>query len=79
MNEVEKIKITADCSSGLEYAPFSHHIQLTRTCIYFDKEEFVDGIDITADSFYEKLNWKYITTIEDNEKQSMRVYQYILN
>ena len=30
-------------------------------------------------SFYEKLNWKYITTIEDNEKQSMRVYQYILN
>ena len=47
MNEVEKIKITADCSSGLEYAPFSHHIQLTRTCIYFDKEEFVDGIDIT--------------------------------
>ena len=30
-------------------------------------------------SFYEKLNWKYIATIEDNEKQSMRVYQYILN
>lgn len=30
-------------------------------------------------SFYEKLNWKYITVIEDNEKQSMRVYQYILN
>ena len=55
MKEVNKIKITADCSSGLEYAPFSHHIQLTRTAIYFDKEEFIDGIDITADAFYEKL------------------------
>ena len=54
MNEVEKIKITADCSSGLEYAPFSHHIQLTRTWICFEKEEFGGGIDITGDSFEEK-------------------------
>lgn len=82
MNEVEKIKITADCSSGLEYAPFSHHIQLTRTCIYFDKEEFVDGIDITADSFYEKLKTtsmipttsaptlqEILKTIEDAKKE----------
>ncbi len=50
-----KIGITADCSSGLEYAPFEHKVKITRTTIHFDKEELVDGIDITADEFYEKL------------------------
>ena len=55
MEKEVKIKITADCSSGLEYAPFEHTIPLTRTSIYFEKDEYVDGIDITADEFYEKL------------------------
>ena len=55
MEKTKKIGITADCSSNLEYAPFKHNIKITRTCIYFDKEQFVDGIDITADDFYKKL------------------------
>lgn len=51
-----KIGITADCSSGLEYFPHKHTVQITRTSINFKDEVLVDGIDITADEFYEKLN-----------------------
>jgi DegV family protein with EDD domain len=50
-----KIGITADCSSGLEYFPHQHHIKITRTAIHFKDKVLVDGIDITADEFYEKL------------------------
>ena len=51
-----KIGITADCSSGLEYFPHKHNVQITRTTINFEDEVLVDGIDITADEFYEKLS-----------------------
>ncbi len=50
-----KIGITADCSSGVEYAPFQHHIKITRTTINMGEDVLVDGIDITADEFYKKL------------------------
>ncbi len=50
-----KIGITSDCSSGLEYAPFEHHVKITRTTIHFGDTELVDGIDIKADEFYKKL------------------------
>lgn len=50
-----KIGITADCSSGLEYAPFEHDVKITRTTIHFGQEELLDGVDITADGFYKKL------------------------
>lgn len=52
---MRKIGITADCSSGLEYAPFEHNIKITRTAIHFGDETLVDGVDITADQFYDKL------------------------
>lgn len=47
-----KIGITADCSSGVEYAPFEHNIKITRTTINFGEKVLVDGIDIKADEFY---------------------------
>ena len=50
-----KIGITADCSSGLEYAPFEHNVKITRTTINFDGNILVDGVDVTADQFYEML------------------------
>ena len=50
-----KIGITSDCSSGLEYAPFEHHIKITRTTIHFKDEELIDGIDVKADEFYRRL------------------------
>ncbi len=51
-----KIGITADCSSGVEYAKFKHNIKITRTTINFPNKIYVDGIDITADEFYELLS-----------------------
>lgn len=50
-----KIGITADCSSGVEYAPFKHNIKITRTTINFEHETLIDGIDITAENFYKRL------------------------
>lgn len=50
-----KIGIISDCSSCLEYAHFKHNIKIARTSIHFNEETLVDGIDITADAFYEKL------------------------
>lgn len=50
-----KIGITADCSSGLEYFPHKHNVKITRTTINFGEEVLVDGVDITADDFYKKL------------------------
>ncbi|MBR2891588.1 MAG: DegV family protein [Bacilli bacterium] len=50
-----KIGITADCSSGLEYAPFEHNVKITRTTINFKDKTLVDGIDITVDEFYKML------------------------
>lgn len=50
-----KIGITADCSSGVEYAPFKHNIKITRTTINMGDQVLVDGVDITADEFYQKL------------------------
>ncbi len=52
---MKKIKLTADSSSGLEYAPFKTETILTKTTIHFENEEFIDGVDITADDFYLKL------------------------
>ena len=50
-----KIGITADCSSGLEYAPFEHNVKITRTTINFGDKVLIDGIDVTADDFYKML------------------------
>lgn len=50
-----KIGITSDCSSGLEYAPYKHNVKITRTTIHFGEKELVDGVDVTADQFYEML------------------------
>lgn len=50
-----KIGITADCSSGVEYAPFEHNIKITRTTINFSNRTLIDGVDIKDDEFYRLL------------------------
>ncbi len=55
MNKKLKIGITADCSSGVEYAPFEHNIKITRTTINFKDKVLIDGIDIKANEFYQLL------------------------
>ncbi|MFA5692248.1 MAG: DegV family protein [Acholeplasmataceae bacterium] len=52
---MKKIGLTADSSSGLLYAPFKSSAIITKTTIHFGDKEYVDGIDITADEFYLKL------------------------
>lgn len=52
---MKKIGFTADSSSGLLYAPFKTNAIITKTTIHFGNTEYVDGVDITADEFYLKL------------------------
>ena len=54
-----KIGITADCSSCLDYFPRKHNVKITRTAIHFGNETLIDGIDITADEFYERLKKRH--------------------
>lgn len=55
-----KIGFTADSSSGLEYAPFKHQVKITKTTIHFGDETLIDGVDITADEFYLRLEKEQI-------------------
>ena len=50
-----KIGITADCSSGVEYASFEHNIKITRTTINFKEKTLIDGIGIKDNEFYQML------------------------
>lgn len=45
-----------DCSSGLDYAPFPHKVKLVRMAIHFGEETYFDGVNITADEFYDRLS-----------------------
>ena len=50
-----KIGITSDSSSSLLYAPFETDVRITRTTIRFGEKQYMDGVDINADSFYDLL------------------------
>ena len=50
-----KVGIISDSSSCLEYAPFKHNIKIARTSIFIDDNEYIDGVDINAHEFYNKI------------------------
>ena len=50
-----KIGITADSSSGIEYAPFKTNVKVTRTLITLNGKEYLDGRDINDDQFYKMI------------------------
>lgn len=52
-----KIAITTDVNAGLDYVGFGTNIRCLRSSINFPNEEpLVDGIDIKADEFYERIS-----------------------
>ena len=52
---MEKIVIVSDVNAGLDYIGRDPHIPVLRSVINFGDEHLVDGIDITADQFYDRL------------------------
>jgi len=51
-----KIAIVTDSSSSLDYIPHDkEHIFMTRMPIHFGGDDYVDGITITVEEFYERL------------------------
>lgn len=52
---MKKIAITSDVNAGLDYIGYDSKIPVLRSMINFGDEHFIDGIDITADEFYDKV------------------------
>lgn len=52
---MEKIAIITDVNAGLDYEKRQLNIPVLRSMIHFGDEHYVDGIDMKADEFYEKL------------------------
>jgi|SRR5690554_61606 len=50
-----KIAIISDVNAGLDYIGYDPQIPVLRSVINFGDEHLVDGIDITAEEFYERL------------------------
>jgi DegV family protein with EDD domain len=52
---MSKIAVISDVNAGLDYLGYEPEIPVLRSVINFGEEHYVDGIDIMADQFYEKL------------------------
>jgi DegV family protein with EDD domain len=52
---MSKIAVISDVNAGLDYLGYDPEIPVLRSVINFGEEHYVDGIDIMADQFYEKL------------------------
>lgn len=50
-----KIGIMTDVNAGLDYVKYNYPITCLRSSVNFKNEILVDGIDIRADEFYERL------------------------
>lgn len=53
---MSKIAVVTDVNAGLDYLSFDPGIPVLRSVINFGEDHYVDGIDIKADQFYEKLS-----------------------
>lgn len=52
---MSKIAITSDCNAGLDYIGYDSQIPVLRSMINFGDDHYIDGTDIKADEFYDKL------------------------
>ncbi|MCK9535991.1 MAG: DegV family protein [Bacilli bacterium] len=52
---MSKIAIISDVNAGLDYIGYDPDIPVLRSIVNFGDEHYVDGIDIKADEFYQKL------------------------
>lgn len=52
---MSKIAIVTDVNAGLDYIGYDPGIPVLRSIINFKDENLIDGIDIKADEFYERL------------------------
>lgn len=52
---MEKIAVISDVNAGLDYLGYDPDIPVIRSIINFKEEHYIDGIEIDADAFYEKV------------------------
>ena len=51
-----KIAVMTDVNAGLDYIGYDSGIACLRSSVNFGEEVLVDGIDIKADEFYERIS-----------------------
>lgn len=74
----KKIAIVTDSSSALDFMPHDYdNIYLVRMPITFGDEEYIDGLTITADEFYERIKNEPIipTTSMPSLGETMELYE----
>lgn len=52
---MEKIAIMTDVNAGLDYIGYTPDISVLRSVINFGDEHYIDGIEIKADEFYQRI------------------------
>lgn len=52
---MQKIAVISDVNAGLDYLGYDPQIPVLRSIINFGEEHLIDGIDIKADEFYQRL------------------------
>ena len=52
---MEKIAIMTDVNAGLDYIGYDPEIITLRSIINFGDEHYIDGVEIKADEFYERI------------------------
>lgn len=55
---MSKIAIISDVNSGLDYIGYDPQIPVLRSMINFGEEHYIDGLEIKADEFYQKVQEK---------------------
>lgn len=78
---MEKIAIISDVNAGLDYISKDPQIPVLRSIINFGEEHLVDGIDITADQFYQKLQVEKVipTTSAPTVGEAMELIENLIN
>lgn len=72
-----KIGIMTDVNAGLDYVGYETNIPCLRSSINFKEGSYIDGIDIKADEFYERI--KNVSSKEDIPSTSAPSMQDIYN
>lgn len=78
---MEKIAIISDCNAGLDYVKGGDQIPVLRSVINFGEDHFIDGIDIKADEFYDKLKTTGIipSTSAPTVGEAMNLLEQLIN
>lgn len=76
-----KIAIITDVNAGLDYIGYDPKIPTLRSIINFKDEHYIDGVEIRADEFYERLSTEDVipSTSAPTVGEAMEIIEQLIN